>query len=106
MSHIPLHSLNSLLQEPLHLSCCVISSESETQDMFEIHEHTTKEALLCKVSLLPASSIPIPLSQILNSHLKPLAIRASMQSREDELREEARQKAHFSSKKYVATRAG
>lgn len=36
-------------KETLHLGSCVISAESDSDDMFEIHEQTTKESYLFKV---------------------------------------------------------
>lgn len=38
-----------LLKEPLQLQRCVISSEPDVEDVFEIQEFTMKESYLLKV---------------------------------------------------------
>jgi hypothetical protein len=40
-----------LCREPFHLSSCVISSDSEADEMFEIHEHVAKESYLFKAEV-------------------------------------------------------
>ncbi|XP_015785790.2 uncharacterized protein LOC107363129 [Tetranychus urticae] len=42
------HSRYTLCREPFNLASCVISSDSEFEDLFEIHEQNTKESFILK----------------------------------------------------------
>lgn len=50
-----------IYQEPLHLGSCVIGSENDNDELFEIHENSTKESYLFKVNYSVKKLIKSPL---------------------------------------------